>query len=39
MKETKLIPISWVMMLGEDNVHLRVKKDSVEELGNTPIAV
>lgn len=29
-KETKLIPIQWVKTLGEDEVRLRVKKDSIE---------
>jgi len=33
-REKKLIPIKWVMTLGEDEVHLRVKKHSVEELAN-----
>jgi uncharacterized protein YrrD len=37
-KETKLIPINWVMTLGEDKVHLRVKKASVAEVDITPIA-
>ena len=31
-KETKLIPMQWVLTLGEDKVHLRVRKDSVEAL-------
>jgi len=35
----KLIPIKWVMKMGEDEVHLRVKKDSVEKLDTAPIAV
>jgi sporulation protein YlmC with PRC-barrel domain len=38
MKETKLIPINWVMMMGGEKVHLRVKKASVEELNEYPIA-
>jgi uncharacterized protein YrrD len=38
-KEAKLIPINWVMRMGEDRVHLRVSKDSVDELAETPIAV
>jgi uncharacterized protein YrrD len=37
-KETKLIPMKWVMMIGEDKVHLRVKKDTVENLDATPLA-
>lgn len=32
VKDTKLIPIQWVMILGENEVHLRVKKDSVDAL-------
>lgn len=31
-KEKKLVPISWVMSLGEEEVLLRVKKPSVEKL-------
>jgi uncharacterized protein YrrD len=38
MKEMKLIPIHWVMMMGRKKVHLRVKKASVEELDNASIA-
>ena len=30
-KETILIPIHWVKSLGEDEVHLKVRKDSIEE--------
>lgn len=37
MKEKKLIPIKWVMMMGEDKVHLRVNKDSVDELDDMPV--
>ena len=37
-KETKLIPMKWIMMMGEDKVHLRVKKDTVENLASTPLA-
>jgi len=37
LKEAKLIPITWVMSLGEDKIHLRVKKDSVESLDSIPI--
>jgi uncharacterized protein YrrD len=32
-KATKLIPIQWVQSVGEDEVILRVKKDSLEEIG------
>lgn len=31
-KEIKIIPIQWVEMVGEDELHLKVKKDSLEEL-------
>ena len=33
-KDAKLIPIDWVMVMGEDEIHLRVNKDSVEELAD-----
>jgi len=36
LKEAKLIPIVWVMAFGEDNVHLRVKKDAIESLEPVP---
>lgn len=32
-KETKLVPIQWVKSLGEDKVVLRVKKESLQEIG------
>ncbi len=31
----KLVPITWVTTLAEDEVHLRVKSESVEELADT----
>jgi uncharacterized protein YrrD len=34
-REKKLIPITWVSTLAEDEVHLRVKRDSVEQLADT----
>jgi sporulation protein YlmC with PRC-barrel domain len=37
LKQARLIPIMWVMSLGEDKIHLRVKKDSVEALDPIPI--
>jgi uncharacterized protein YrrD len=37
LKEAKLIPIVWVMALGEDKVHLRVKKDAIESLQPVPM--
>lgn len=33
-KEHKLIPIQWVMMVSEDEVHLRVKQATLEELAH-----
>jgi len=36
-KEKKLIPIKWVMTVGEDDVHLRVNKETIEELADTSI--
>ena len=38
-KATKLIPMNWVQSLGEEQVHLRVKKNTVEKLADTPLAV
>ena len=38
MKASKLIPIKWVLRLGEDAVHLRVKKVSVVDTDTTPLA-
>lgn len=32
LKEMKLIPMKWVQSLGEEKVHLRVKRDRVEKL-------
>jgi hypothetical protein len=37
-KGSKLIPVAWVMRMGEDTVHLRVGKDSVEDLAEAPLA-
>jgi uncharacterized protein YrrD len=37
-KEAKLIPIHWVMSMGEDKVHLRVSRESVEDLADVPLA-
>ena len=37
-KETKLIPMKWVMRLGEEKIHLRVRKDSVDQLEAAPLA-
>ena len=37
-KENKLIPVAWVMRMGEDMVHLRVGKDSVDNLAAAPLA-
>jgi len=38
-RKLKLIPAQWVLTLGEDEVHLRVKKDQVEELTDASIVV
>jgi uncharacterized protein YrrD len=37
LKQAKLIPIAWVMSLGEDKIHLRVRKELVESLDSIPI--
>jgi hypothetical protein len=37
-KESKLIPINWVEMMSESEVHLRVRKESLEEIAATPAA-
>ena len=37
-KASKLIPINHVMTVGEDTVHLRVKRVSVQDVDTTPIA-
>jgi len=38
-REKRLIPINWVMIVGEDEVHLRVNKAKVQESAAVPIAV
>jgi len=38
-KEAKLVPIKWVMSMGEDEVYLRVPKDSIEELADASMAL
>jgi uncharacterized protein YrrD len=37
-KDVKVIPIKWVLKIGEDHVYLNVNKDSVEGLDGIPIA-
>lgn len=37
-KDVKVIPIRWVLKIGEDHVYLNVNKDSVEGLDGIPIA-
>lgn len=37
-KANKLIPINYVMTVGEDAVHLRVKRVSIQDVDTTPIA-
>jgi uncharacterized protein YrrD len=36
-KEKRLIPMKWVMVVGEDEVHLRVDKVLVEDTASVPI--
>jgi sporulation protein YlmC with PRC-barrel domain len=38
MKEEKLIPIRWVLRIGENEIHLKVDKKSVEESDTVPTA-
>jgi uncharacterized protein YrrD len=38
IRESKLVPIWWVSRLGEEKVHLRVNKNSVEGLADLPVA-
>jgi len=38
VKETMLIPMKWVLRVGEEEVHLRVSMDSVENTGDLPVA-
>ena len=38
MKETSLIPVRWVLRMGEDKVYLRVSKDSIAEVTEPPMA-
>jgi uncharacterized protein YrrD len=38
-KEKKLLPIDWVTVLGEDEIHLRVNKLSVDELADVSAAI
>ena len=37
-KEMKLIPRKWISSWGEEKVHLRVKRDTVERLAEAPLA-
>jgi len=37
-KEKRLIPMKWVMSMGEDEVHLRVDQSLIEEEADIPIA-
>lgn len=39
VKDTRLIPMKWVLKVGEEEVHLRVSRDSVENMNDLPIAV
>ena len=38
-KEKKLVPIDWVTVLGEDEIHLRVDKPAVDELADVSAAL
>lgn len=38
IKEADLIPIEWVLRIGEDMIHLRLNKDAVEETTAPPVA-
>jgi uncharacterized protein YrrD len=38
-REKRLIPMKWVVIVGEDEVHLRVNKAEVEESADVPVAV
>jgi uncharacterized protein YrrD len=38
VRDAKLIPIQWVMSVGEEEVRLRVSRESVEDLNDLPIA-
>lgn len=38
VRDVKLVPIRWVMSVGEEEVRLRVGRDSVEDLGDLPVA-
>lgn len=38
VRNAKLIPIQWVMSMGEAEVRLRVSRESVEDLNDLPIA-
>jgi uncharacterized protein YrrD len=38
VKDMKLVPIHWVLSVGEDEVHLRVSRDSVETMNELPVA-
>jgi hypothetical protein len=37
-KEVKLIPMKWILKIGEDNVYLNENKDSVEGWAGIPLA-
>lgn len=37
-RETKLVPIKWVSTIGEDEIHLRVKKNELEKMADLPLA-
>jgi len=37
-KEKRLVPVKWVLLMDEDKVHLRVNRDSIEELADASVA-
>jgi uncharacterized protein YrrD len=38
-KESKLIPVKWIVTFGEEAIHLRVDKATVDQLAEAPLAV
>lgn len=38
-KESKLIPVKWIVTFGEETIHLRVDKATVDQLAEAPLAV
>jgi len=38
IRAANIIPIQWVLRMGEDAIHLRLSKESIEESTETPVA-